>query len=244
MRLAREAGPRALLIVLLLIGAPVPFAIGDGGTRLEGDDRARTIERLQGLQRGVATIRATVVQRKEHPLLKEAATSEGILLFQRPDHVRWDISTPEHVIVVINRPMLFIYRPEKKEAERRDLRGDLFSRAAVDFLVAGMGLALPELEKRFQVDLFRDDDHLRIELTPRSALVAQAMTSLTLIVNRADGLPQSMILVGRNGGRTETTFTNVTVNPALPDNAFTLQLAPEVRIIDSGRPEDAKDTGR
>ncbi len=232
------------VLVLLLACAPVTAAWGDRGVRLDGEERVRAIERLQEQHKAIHAVRMMVVQRKQHPLLKTAGVSQGTLLFQRPDRLRWDIRAPERTIVVLDRPTLVIYRPDRKEAERRDLRGDFVARAALEFLVAGMSLAVPELEKRFEVELFQDGGTLTFALTPRSQFMAQAVSSITLTLESADGLPHSVVIVGRKGDRTETTFTNILVNPPVPNDAFALHLGPDVRIIDANRPDESRDGGR
>jgi outer membrane lipoprotein-sorting protein len=58
------------------------------GTPLQGEERARAIERLQARQREVQTFRAAVVQRKRHPLLKGEVVTESTLLFHQPNRLR------------------------------------------------------------------------------------------------------------------------------------------------------------
>jgi len=205
------------------------------GTPLQGEERARAIEGLRARQREVGTLRATVVQRKRHPLLKGEVVTEGTLLFSRPNRLRWEVATPERTTIVIDDQALVIYHPDRKEAERRDLRDDFGSRAVVDFLTAGMNLDVAELEKRFQVDLYRDDGRLSLVLTPRSRWVARAIASVTITQDEADALPRQIVVVGQKGDRTETSLAHAVVNPPLAEDAFTLRLGPEVRVVDVRR---------
>jgi len=214
------------------------------GTPLQGEERARAIEGLRARQRDVSALRATVVQRKQHPMLKGEVVTEGTLLFSRPNRLRWEVATPERTIIVIDDQALVIYHPERKEAERRDLRDDLGSRAVVDFLTAGMNLDVAELEKRFQVDLYRDDRRLSLVLTPRSRWVARAIASVTITQDEADALPRQIVVVGQKGDRTETSLAHAVVNPPLAEDAFTLRLGPEVRVVEVRRPGQEGGSGR
>jgi len=214
------------------------------GTPLQGEERARAIEGLRARQREVGTLRATVVQRKRHPLLKGEVVTEGTLLFSRPNRLRWEVATPERTTIVIDDQALVIYHPDRKEAERRDLRDDFGSRAVVDFLTAGMNLDVAELEKRFQVDLYRDDGRLSLVLTPRSRWVARAIASVTITQDEADALPRQIVVVGQKGDRTETSLAHAVVNPPLAEDAFTLRLGPEVRVVDVRGPGQEGAGGR
>ena len=133
-------------------------AAGPADNDIQGEERIRVLDGLRERQREVTTVRAMVVQRKRHPLLRGEAISQGTLLFKRPNQVRWEVDTPERTIIVMDGHMLLVYRPDRNEAERRDLRGDVVSRAAAEFLTSGMGLDVTELEKRFRVELYRESD--------------------------------------------------------------------------------------
>jgi outer membrane lipoprotein-sorting protein len=233
-----------VLAALLLSSGTLWVTAALAGTPLQGEERARAIEGLRARQREVGTLRATVVQRKRHPLLKGEVVTEGTLLFSRPNRLRWEVATPERTIIVIDDQALVVYRPERREAERRDLRDDFGSRAVVDFLTAGMNLDVAELEKRFQVDLYRDDGRLSFVLTPRSRWVARAIASVTITQDEADALPRQIVVVGQKGDRTETSLAHAVVNPPLAEDAFTLRLGPEVRVVEIRRPGQEGGSGR
>ena len=204
-------------------------------SQIQGKERVEVIERLQERQRDVTSVRATVVQRKRHPLLTAEVISEGTLLFKRPNQVRWEVNRPDRTIIVIDGRTLLSYHPDRREAERRDLREDFGARAAVDFLTTGISLSVAELEKRFRVDLYRENEQLVLMLIPRSRLVAQAVASVAIRQGAEDAIPRQIVIVGQKGDRTEITLTHVTINPHLPEDAFTLRLGPEVRVTDVGK---------
>jgi len=235
---------RVAVVAALLLWGSLPWAAAAAGRPLQGDERARAIEGLQARQREVQTLRAAVVQRKRHPLLKGEVVTEGILLFSRPNRLRWEVATPERTIIVIDDQALVIYHPERKEAERRDLREDFGSRAVVDFLTAGVNLNVAEMEKRFQVDVYRDDGRLSLVLTPQSRWVARAITSVRITQEDADPLPRQIVVVGQKGDRTETLLAHAVVNPPLAEDAFTLRLGPEVRVAEVRRPGQESAGGR
>jgi outer membrane lipoprotein-sorting protein len=214
------------------------------GKPLEGEERIRAIQGLQTRQRDVTSLRATVVQRRRHPLLKDEVVTEGSLVFKRPNQVWWEVTRPERTIVVIDGHGLVIYHPARGEAERRDLRDDFGSRAAAEFLTAGMGLAVGELEKRFRVEVYRDGGRFTLWLTPKSPWVARVITSVAVTQDDGDALPRQIVVVGAKGDRTETQLTNVTLNPPLPADVFKLRLGPDVRIVEVGKPTGDTGSGR
>lgn len=237
---------RAAVLAPLLVSG---FPLGSAGAvptegQVHGEERAGFIQQLQERQQSVVTLRAAVVQRKRHPLLKAEVVSRGILLFQRPNRLRWEVATPERTIIVIDGHDFLAYRPDRNEAERRDLREDFGSRAALEFLTAGIGLVVADLEKRFQVDLYREPGRVRLVLTPRSRMVGQFIASIAIAQHDADPVPRQFVVTGQKGEWTETTLTTVAVNPRLPEDAFALRLGPDVRVTDTRKAADDRPGSR
>jgi outer membrane lipoprotein-sorting protein len=114
----------------------------------------------------------------------------------------------------------------------------------VEFLTAALDLALADLEKRFRVDVLREEGETLLSLTPRSPLVAQAVASIVISLPDGDAVPRSIVVVGQKGERTETTLSQVAINPSLPGDAFVLSLGPEVRVKDARRPAGEVAGGR
>jgi outer membrane lipoprotein-sorting protein len=234
------------LVAVFLLSSGLLGSVGAAPAEnlIQGEERVQILDRVRERQRDITTVRATVVQKRRHPLLKAEAISEGTLQFQRPNRVRWEVTKPERTTIVIDGHTLVTYHPDRREAERRDLRDDFGTRAAVEFFTSGMSLAVAELEKRFQVDLYREDGQLLLLLTPRSRWVAQAVASVAIYQQEDDAVPRQIVIFGQKGDQTETTLTNVIVNPKLPEDTFTLRLGPEVRVTDVRRTTDERGSDR
>ena len=221
----------------LLLSAWGPLRPGEAAPAegpIQGKERAAIIEELQARQRAVASVRATVIQKKRHPLLAAEVVTQGTLLFKRPNLVRWEVTKPDRTIILIDERTLLTYHPDRQEAERRDLRDDFGARAAAEFFTSGMSLAVSDLEQRFQVDLYRENEELAVRLTPRSRFVAQAIASITIYQHAEEAVPRRLVILGQKGDRTELSLRDVTINPQLPEDAFSLQLGPGVRVTDVG----------
>jgi len=228
----------ALLLALLLVPRLV-FA-GDPdppGKLMPAAERVRWFEETRERQKGITGLSAAVTQKKRHPLLKEEEVSKGKLSFRKPGALRWDVEKPERMIVLMDGGTMTTYFPSRREAERRDLRDNYASRAALDFLATGVFLSLPELERRFLVDLFRGDGQVVIRLIPRSKMLSRSIASIRIVQDATGGLPKRIVVRGTKGDRTETIFSGVAINPVFPPDTFTLRLAPEVRVTEAGQPE-------
>ena len=129
------------------------------------------------------------------------------------------------------------YYPKRREAERRDMQDDFASRAALGFFESGISASLPELERRFHVDLFRSDGEVVLRLVPRSKMLSRVIASIRIQQDLVEWRPRRIVVEGARGDRTETTFSGVILNPEFPPDTFFLRLGPEVRVTETGEPE-------
>ena len=231
---------RLLLLAAGLLAAATASA---AQVPVQGEERARLLERFAEQQRGVSALRAAVVERKRHPSLKGEVVRTGTLLLERPDRLRWELDGgPDRLIAVVDGPQLLVYRPERREAERHDLRYDFAARGAFEFLTAGL-TAPAALEKRFELAVSRDDGRTLLTLTPRSRFVAQVVASILIVQEDGDPAPAQLVIVGARGDRTEIRLSEMVVNPPLPADAFALTLGPGVRVVEFGKGADGTESG-
>lgn len=205
-----------------------------GGKTISGAERDRWFEEARDRQKGVNGLSAAVVQRKRDPLLKNEVVTRGKLSFRKPASLRWEVESPERRIVVMDGRTMTTYYPTRKEAERRDLRDDFSSRAMMGFIESGISASLPELERRFHVDLTRSDGQVVLRLIPRSKMLSRVIASIRIYQDPVEGKARRIVVEGARGDRTETTFSGETVNPDFPPDTFDLRLGPEVRVTDMG----------
>lgn len=234
--------PAVLLLTAALGAAVAGPAATLPGTPVTDIEREQAIAAIRERQKEIVTIRAEVVQRKRHPLLKSEAISGGRIFLKKPDLMRWEADKPVRTVVVSDGKTLTVYRPEEKEAERRSLGDNPVSRAAVEFLSTAIGTSLSGVERRFRLDLFRSDRQLILQLTPRSGWLARGVASIRIYYEDAESIPRRFVVLGPKGDWTETTLSGVVINPEIPPESFTLRVGPDVRVFDSERhgmrPED------
>ena len=228
----------AMILALLL--SPRPTLAEETvpeGKMISGAERARWFEEVRERQKGITGLRAAVVQRKRDPLLKNEAVSRGMVSFRKPASIRWEVESPERSTVVMDGRTVTTYYPKRKEAERRDMQDDFASRAVLGLFESGISASLPELERRFHVDLFRSDNQVVLRLIPRSKMLSRAVASIRIDQDPVEGRPRRIVVEGARGDRTETTFSGVTLNPDFPPDTFVLRLGPEVRVTETGGPD-------
>lgn len=226
--------------VLAILLVPRPAVAGESvpdGKTISGAERDRWFEQVRERQKGVTGLSAAVVQRKRDPLLKNEEVTRGKLAFRKPDSLRWEVESPERMVVVMDGRTVTTYRPARKEAERRDLRDDFASRSVMGFIESGISASLPELERRFRVDLFRTDGQMLLRLIPRSKMLSRVIASIRIYQDPVEGRPRRIVVEGARGDRTETTLSREVLNPDFPPDTFVLRFGPEVHVTETGGSE-------
>lgn len=232
----------ACLLALLLLPRPnrAEDAVPDG-KMMSAIEMERWFKEARERQKSLTGFTASMTQRKRDPLMKNEAVSRGKLSFRKPATLRLDVQSPERMVVVVDGGTVTTYYPARKEAERRRIRDDYASRAALGFFESGISASLPELERQFRVDLFRSDGEVVLRLIPRSKMLSRYISSIRIQQDSVEGRPRRIVVEGTRGDRTETTFSGVILNPDFPEDTFALRLGPEVRITEAGGPDRDKD---
>lgn len=193
-------------------GAPAtesaPAAPGGCGTPQQ------CFARMADAQRGVARIRAGFRQTKHVALLKDPLVSTGRFTFERPDRVRWEMVTPEPLIVEIAGGSLRAGPPGSvAEVEAgpavglfRDL-GGIFAGAS-DY--AG--------EQRFALAPGTSGPWSFV-LTPRDPSVARVIRAIDIELDPATGGPRRVAITESSGDRTEIELVDVVAERAAGDGA-------------------------
>jgi outer membrane lipoprotein-sorting protein len=172
---------------------------------------AQCFARMGDAQRDVARIDARFRQTKHVALMRDPLVSEGRFSFERPARVRWEMVTPEPLVVEIDGSELRAGPPGEvgkvdagpAVALFRDLAG-LFT-GATDY--AG---------DRFE--LAPGGTPWSFVLTPRDPSVTRVIRSIEIELDPASGGPRRVAILESGGDRTEIELLDVVVERA-PDAA-------------------------
>ena len=133
------------------------------------------------------TLEGKVVKLREEALLEETFRSEGTLQFKMPRLLRLDLTdvlseqdkklgvVPSHTVFIIGEEYAYIYRPEKKQAERiklKTIEKETKKEEPVNPLECGLASDLRGLRKAYLLELgahekINKKDTIPVVLTPK-----------------------------------------------------------------------------
>ena len=164
--------------------------------------------RMAAAQRTVASLHARFRQVKSIALLREPLVSTGELTYERPDRVRWEVKTPEALVVEMSGAELRAGPPGEVTAIDAGPAAHLFGDLAALFTASE-----EYASTRFAIAAGSAGPGSFL-LTPRDPTASQLIESIELETDAALRLPRRAVIREPGGDRTEIELLDVRVTPA------------------------------
>ena len=187
------------------------------------DEAATTalLSRIAGSRAGHA-VKADFVERRILPMWNEPVVETGTIAFEPPE--RFLRKTKN--LTVCDGKFLWMYYPEFQQVEKYPLGGGGPGRLLA---VLGQALQFQKIAENFKITATGLEDGFRLELTPRSGPLRRMLETITLELDSALKL-RSSTLVGKEGDRMETTYSNERILP-LGSIDFSFTPPPSANVV-------------
>ncbi|MGO9614613.1 MAG: LolA family protein [Dissulfurispiraceae bacterium] len=231
----------SLLTTLLLLGTFLPSRPCTANNSLQGVsavERQGILAKFKLLHENMLSIYASVSQEKQLAALKKKVVVEGTVTMAKPNMLKWDVDKPEKSITVIDGETMTVYHPDIKEAQVYSLSEDLIARNTMSFFSTAISGDLAEMEGKFSVSIFRDDDEVIFRLVPTSKIVGRYLSAVVIHYDEKTALPKGFEMSTPKGDKTITRLSNIKVNPELAPGAFQLKMPRDVWITNKVEPRN------
>jgi outer membrane lipoprotein-sorting protein len=163
-------------------------------------------------------------------LLKEPMVARGRFYLTKPDSVMWEYTSPESMQFVIAKNEYVGYFPNRKRAERRDIRR--WSEQIFRFF--GLGQASHELRNFYDIRLEEPGPSMKrtylLVLDPKKRRIKKRVESVRFWVDRASLLPVKVEYRDKSGNTRVVRFERVQVNPDLSASLYRLKIPSDVTV--------------
>jgi len=211
-----------LSIGLILYGTSfLSFQKANAGTQLTV---AEVLEQLQAKAKTLKSLQGNFEQRKFSRLLVTPMESEGLLYWQPPGRLRWEVVQPAPLTLVAQGDRILLLYPDLKKASlyRQPFGGGLLERitGATDDPEAF------QRQYRIQVALVtRGGSRRWIQMTmePKSARGARYFKRLEIKIDPNTWLPEEISILESSKDWTVIYLSNLQENIELPDGLFSVK---------------------
>jgi outer membrane lipoprotein-sorting protein len=195
-----------------------------------GESLTEVLSRFDQVQGQIRTLSAEFVQTTRSPLLTDPIVAKGRFYLTKPDSVLWEYSAPEPMRFVVAEGEYTGYFPERKKAEKRDIKR--WSEQLFRFF--GLGQGSKELGKFYDIALGAaspdDAGTYVLVLSPKKRRVRKNVDQVKLWVDVGSLLPVRIDYVGKDGAEREIRFVNTRLNPDLAAGLYSVQIPAGVPI--------------
>ncbi|MBZ5575233.1 MAG: outer membrane lipoprotein carrier protein LolA [Acidobacteriia bacterium] len=195
-----------------------------------------TFARMDRAAAGFTGISANFRKVAHTAVLNEDSTDTGIFLLKRPKAhevlVLWDIKEPDAEKVAIDTRKVEIYHPVANVVQ--EYRLGEYKSMVDQFLLLGFGSTSEDLQSGYAIsaggaETVGTDKTMRLELIPKSPEILKYFKKIELWISDATGVPVQQKLTEPSGDTHVATYSNIMINPNLPDSAVKLNLPKGVK---------------
>ena len=168
-------------------------------------------------QRELRTLSSDYTQTRSLRTLRSPLVSRGRFFYEAPSRFRWETETPVKSVLVGNSSGLFVIRPASGASGVKKLAG---ARDENGFLSLSMG-DYETFRRAFRViSLKTTGDKCLAVMQPISGDAARGVNEIRLEFERKTGAWISLGIVTRDGSTLLYEFSNIRINPRLPEGLF------------------------
>lgn len=186
-------------------------------TPIERNDAA--VQALLEHSKKTNTLSSDFVQEKHLKMLATPLVSKGIIRFQKPGQLRWEVESPEPSVAVVDGKTVLISKAGKEETVTPADR-QAFSAITnlIEGIVSGDLLSGESMVPAF----FRSKEGLLVELSPTDPRMTKRLKQVTLLFNTNDHTLLELRMEQPSGDFTLTRFSNSKFGVVHPATAFKL----------------------
>ena len=200
------------------------------------DPLAAVLARVDAAAAGFKGLSADVRKVSHTEVINEDTVDEGTMLMKRPKphdiRMLVDIKKPDAKTVAVAGRKVEIYLPKMNTVQEYDAGKN---RALLEqFLLLGFGSTAADLRENYSLrvlgpDLVAGQKATRLELIPKSKEALAHLKKVELWVEESSGLTLQQKFHATGGDYTLATYTNIKLNPNLPESALKLNLPKGVK---------------
>ncbi len=180
----------------------------------------RAVQRIDAAAKTTQTLAADFAQKNRMKLFKQELTSKGRLVFRAPRQIRWEYTSPDPSVLVLDGATATMRAPGAAP-QVFDLARDPTLRAVFDQLLTFVGGgAIADVQAGYEITLLGEPERPTLVLAPRAGTPAAKTFARIDLVFDDQALVRAIRLVEQNGDEKEIVFSHQKRNAAVPADAF------------------------
>jgi outer membrane lipoprotein-sorting protein len=203
----------------------------------QAEPLADILARMDHAAQGFRALSANMKRVQFTAVISESNEMDGVVRLKRIKSGTVgivDFQQPEQRTVYVNGHNIQIYYPKANTVEIYD--SSKYTANIDQFLLLGFGTSAAELQKSYDLKMAGTETiggvaTTRIEMTPKSDELKKLITKIELWIPEGQDNPVQEKVTEPSKNYELITYSDIKVNPGLPDSAFELKLPEKVKKI-------------
>ena len=185
-------GLMPLLLMLMIQLSPSMVNAREGLKNLESetyqtldiDTQQKQLKLIENKLGSIKTLQTNFTQKRHMSLFLDVLSSEGILFFQKPDLLRWELRAPYQSIMIFNRGDVAKF--QLKDGKLRKLKSGMedLMRGVLKQILSMMQGDFKKVSESYNIEVKEGTDYLLL-MNPKSEGMAKAISSIELHISRS-----------------------------------------------------------
>jgi outer membrane lipoprotein-sorting protein len=200
------------------------FGILSGHSQPEGYTKVADTnyikQKINEVSQQINSINTEFIQEKELAFLNEKIISKGTLLYQKPNKLRLEYSSPNNYLFIMNEGELFI-KSDNSEV-KMNLNSSKMFKDINDLIinsVQGKILNIPSMSTSF----YEGDEFFFIQLRPKQEELKKYIKTIELNISKTDYTVNDLKIIELSDDYTLIKFVNKKINEEIPIGRFNTQ---------------------
>lgn len=169
----------------------------------------------------VKTLKADFVQERHIALFFDVLKSGGILSFERPDKLRWELNEPYRTLMLFNSNDVAKFRIEDGNIEKANFGMEDLLRGTLSQIITILKGDFGKSMEAYNFEVMEGNAYL-LKLTPKSEAMAKTILSLELFFDPKSLQMSQIIIREPHDDFMKIIFTEHRINETLSDRLFNI----------------------
>ena len=181
--------------------------------------KAAVFSRIARTVSGVKTLKGSFRQERRLAMLAKPALSTGRFFCEKPDRLRWELTTPEPSGFLVKGEMAKQWKGKEGPSAAFEAKQNPLIRLIVDQIFAWATADLKWLEERYTITVSQEDP-IVLRLVPRSSKERKYIDHLGISFEAGTNFVRVVNIVEKGGDSTRLEFFDLIVNDRLEPGLF------------------------
>ena len=169
----------------------------------------------------VKSLKAEFIQERHMAMFLDVLSAQGVLYFEMPDKLRWELTEPYASILIFNSGNVAKFNREKGKYVRMNLGMEDMFRESLRQIISIMRGDFRKVQKDYNISMAHGADY-RLVMRPVSTRMAEVIKSLDLSIDQRSNYVTTIVIREPKGDSIEIRFSDQEENSAFDQRLFDL----------------------